>query len=89
MSTTFAIYAGAFIRFKDAFIPTVKMDYDNYSVTLSYDINTSSLRPASNGIGGFEMSLFVRGSYKKSSQFGTQVSCPRFEQMLNSRIESF
>lgn len=88
-STEFAIYGGMFIRYRDAIIPTVKLDYKFYSITLSYDINTSSLRPASNGLGGFEMSLFVRGSYKKSSQYGTQVSCPRFEQMLQSELQSF
>lgn len=85
----FALYAGMFVRYQDALIPTVKMDYRQYSVTLSYDINTSKLRPASNGIGGFEMSLFVRGNYRKGSQLGTQMNCPRFEQMMQSEMQSF
>lgn len=88
-NTSFAIYGGLFLRLNDAIIPTVKLDYNNYSVTVSYDINTSSLRPASNGIGGFELSLFVRGNYAKSSQYGSQMNCPRFEQMLQSTLQSF
>lgn len=89
LTTDFALYGGLFVRYQDALIPTAKIDYKQYSITMSYDINTSTLRTASNGIGGFEMSLFVRGNYKRSSQFGTQVSCPRFEQMLQSTLQSF
>ncbi len=89
MNTSFAVYGGVFIRYKDAIIPTFKLDYNQYSLTLSYDVNTSSLRPASNGLGGFELSLFVRGNYAHASQYGAQMSCPRFEQMLQSTLQSF
>jgi len=85
----FAVYGGVFVRFKDAIIPTVKIDYKNYSFTTSYDLNTSSLKPASNGMGGVEMSLYVRGNYKKSARNGYQTRCPRFEDMMQSSLQSF
>jgi type IX secretion system PorP/SprF family membrane protein len=81
--TPFVLHAGLFMRFKDALIPTVKVDYKQYSVVTSYDINTSKLRTASNGVGGFEMSLYVRGNFSKSRTMGYQQECPRFEKMLD------
>lgn len=89
LTQNFGLYAGVFIRYKDAFIPTLKVDYEHYSMTVSYDINTSNLRPASNGVGGFEISIFARGVFKKTEQMGGQMRCPRFEQMLQSEIQAF
>lgn len=80
----FSFNAGAFVRYKDAIIPTVKIDYEMYSVTMSYDCVTSSLRPASQGNGGFEISLYVRGKFPKNMQNTDLVRCPRFEQILPS-----
>lgn len=51
------VYGGIFMRTQDAGFLVAGMDYDNWRVGLSYDINTSNLRPASNGKGGFEISL--------------------------------
>jgi type IX secretion system PorP/SprF family membrane protein len=76
----FTIYAGAYVRYKDAIIPTLKVDYGYYSLTCSYDVNTSPLKAGTSGAGGFEMSLFIRGKFAKSSS--EQVRCPHFEQML-------
>jgi type IX secretion system PorP/SprF family membrane protein len=50
-------YLGLFVRFDDAFIPMVSMDYANFTLGISYDINTSGLKPASNSQGGLEISL--------------------------------
>ena len=83
----FTLYVGTFVRFKDAIIPTVKMDYKTYSVTVSYDVNTSKLRPASEGMGGFEISLFTRGVFNASDAPGSQTRCPQFEQMLPSSLQ--
>ncbi len=82
IASNFKLYAGAFFRFGDAIIPTVKMDYHVYSITFSYDVNSSALRTASSGAGGYELSLFVKGSYKKSRQTPGGVPCPRFDHML-------
>ncbi len=79
----FVFYAGMFLRFKDAIIPTIKVDYKQYSFITSYDVNTSQLKPASNGVGGMEMSVFIRGTYKKTQHMGYQTECPRFERMLD------
>jgi type IX secretion system PorP/SprF family membrane protein len=82
ISNNFKIYAGLFVRAKDAVIPTFKLDYDIYSLTFSYDINSSGLQPYTRGAGGTEISLFIKGRYNKSSQYGSNVSCPRFDHML-------
>jgi len=48
---------GMYYRVGDAIIPTFRLEYGNYSVGISYDINTSPLKEASNGKGGMEISL--------------------------------
>jgi type IX secretion system PorP/SprF family membrane protein len=83
----FTLYVGVFYRLQDAIIPTVKVDYQNYSVTFSYDVNNSSLQPASTGVGGYEISLFMRGNYKKTKNETDQVRCPRFEETDNSAFQ--
>lgn len=52
-----ALYGGAYYRNKDAGYLMLGMDYDNWKFGLSYDINLSSLRPASNGRGALELAL--------------------------------
>ncbi|MEI6487628.1 MAG: PorP/SprF family type IX secretion system membrane protein [Bacteroidota bacterium] len=54
---TSAISLGAFYRLKDAFIIAATMDYRNFNVGMSYDINTSKLYAATNHRGGFEISV--------------------------------
>lgn len=50
-------YLGGWIRNKDAAIANISFDYQNMYIGISYDINTSQLRRASNGFGGIEFSL--------------------------------
>ncbi len=52
-----AVSLGAFYRVKDAFIIAAGMDYMNFNVGISYDINTSKLIAATNRRGGFEVSV--------------------------------
>jgi type IX secretion system PorP/SprF family membrane protein len=52
-----AIYFGGFGRARDAGYVVAGMQYNEWNVGLSYDINTSNLRPASNGRGGFEIAV--------------------------------
>ncbi|RYZ52684.1 MAG: type IX secretion system membrane protein PorP/SprF [Sphingobacteriales bacterium] len=82
MQSQFTIYAGMFYRNKDAIIPTMKLDYKQYSFTVSYDINSSSLKTASNGMGGMEISVFTRGYLTKGIWKQDKTKCPRFEQMI-------
>ncbi len=72
-----AIYAGAFLRARDAGYIVVGMEYNDLNVGVSYDINTSGLRPASNGRGGLELSLIY--IFRKFEQFKTRhKACPTY-----------
>lgn len=52
-----AIYGGLWTRAGDAGYVTIGMDYNSLHATISYDLNYSRLRPASNLRGGFEFSV--------------------------------
>ena len=52
-----AFYLGTYLRFGDAVILSTGVDFKDFHFGFSYDINTSGLKPASNGRGGFELSL--------------------------------
>jgi len=71
----YTIHAGAFLRLNDAIIPVVKLDYNPFSFSLSYDANISKLKPSSYGRGGFEISFSYIG-FRKSK--GEYLLCPRF-----------
>ncbi|MFN0031298.1 MAG: PorP/SprF family type IX secretion system membrane protein [Flavobacteriales bacterium] len=51
------LYAGVLGRAKDAGYIIAGMQYQEWEAGISYDINTSGLKPASTGRGGFEFSL--------------------------------
>lgn len=68
---------GAYYRYKDAVAPYVGVDWRNFIVGLSYDINTSQLGAMTRNVNSFELSV----SYIKRS--GTKsifdfIHCPRF-----------
>ena len=48
---------GAYYRNNDAVIASMVYKYETYAVGVSYDINVSKLKGASNGRGGIEISL--------------------------------
>lgn len=74
---TTAISLGAFYRLKDAVIVAANMDYKNYTVGISYDINTSNLIAATNRRGGFELSVIY--IFKKAVPFiAKKRVCPIF-----------
>jgi type IX secretion system PorP/SprF family membrane protein len=52
---------GAFLRWKDAIIPVLKLESHSLAVSISYDVNVSELKTASQGQGGFELSLSYTG----------------------------
>ena len=62
-----AISLGGFYRLKDAFIVLANMDYRNFNVGISYDINTSKLIAATSHRGGFEISVIY--IFKKIAPF--------------------
>lgn len=54
---TTAVSLGMFFRSKDAFNLVGTLDYRSFTAGISYDINLSKLKEASNNRGGFELSL--------------------------------
>ena len=74
----YILHGGAFIRWKDAIIPVLKMEYKPMSVAMSYDINISSLKVASSGRGGVEMSLSYQIFFDRNNSTREAVLCPRF-----------
>jgi len=72
------VSVGGYLRWKDAFIPVVKVDMRSLAVALSYDVNVSQLRTASQGRGGFELSLSYIGFLNRDNGARDQVMCPRF-----------
>jgi type IX secretion system PorP/SprF family membrane protein len=83
----FVLHGGLFYRWNDAFIPTLKMDYKNYSVTISYDMTTSALRTVAQGTGGMEISVILRGELTRGPWAQDNTRCPRFEHMLLPAFE--
>lgn len=58
----------------DALIFSTRFDYNDFSIGFSYDVNVSSLRPASNSNGAFEFALV----YKICGPEKRNVYCPNF-----------
>lgn len=74
----YTVQAGAFLRWGDALIPTVQIDYRPFAVAASYDINISRLSAASQGRGGFELSIKYIGFLERDNSSANAVRCPRF-----------
>jgi len=56
-SVATAVFLGGWVRSNDAMMITGGLEWKGLRIGLSYDYNTSSLKEASNGNGGFEISL--------------------------------
>ena len=73
----YVVSLGGFIRWKDAFIPVIRLEMNSFSVGLSYDVNTSQLNTVSNARGGFELSISYIGFLdRENAKYRTL--CPRF-----------
>jgi type IX secretion system PorP/SprF family membrane protein len=70
------VYAGAFVRWGDAIIPYIGLEFGSYRFGASYDINTSRLSAASRRRGGMEVSLIW--TKKHSDPNKKKLNCPRF-----------
>ena len=69
-----SFYGGAWMRFGDALIPYVGLEYSDVRIGVSYDINVSDLKTASQSRGGIEISLI----YITRAAEGKGVPCPKF-----------
>lgn len=73
------VYLGSWARFNnvsDAIIPYVGFELGDIQVGVTYDVNISSLQPASNSRGGLELSLiYIKKPVDKSLK---KLNCPKF-----------
>jgi hypothetical protein len=74
----YTVHFGTYLRWKDAVIPVAKLDYYPYSVAFSYDINISELKAASQGRGGFEISVSYISYVNKDNSSKEKLRCPKF-----------
>lgn len=74
----YTVHFGAFLRWKDALVPVVKIDYKPFSVALSYDVNVSALKTASQSRGGMELSITYAGFFDRDNSTRNAVICPKF-----------
>ncbi|MEP7164930.1 MAG: PorP/SprF family type IX secretion system membrane protein [Ferruginibacter sp.] len=74
----YSIHAGAYLRWKDALIPVVKMECKPIAIAVSYDANISQLKTASTGHGGFEISLTYQKFINRDNSSEEAIRCPRF-----------
>lgn len=74
----YIINFGGFLRLQDAFIPVIKLDYNPFSIAMSYDINISQLKTASQGQGGAELSITYAGFFDRDNSSKNAVRCPMF-----------
>ena len=70
------VYAGTWYRFGDALIPYLGLEFGEWHFGASYDVNTSSLKPASNSRGGVEISLIYIKKYVDPNM--KKLNCPKF-----------
>jgi type IX secretion system PorP/SprF family membrane protein len=57
----YVLSVGSYVRWKDAVIPVVKIQGEGLGISLSYDVNASPLKAASQSRGGFELSISFSG----------------------------
>jgi type IX secretion system PorP/SprF family membrane protein len=70
------LYLGSWVRFGDAIIPYVGLEFGEFHIGATYDVNISSLKPASNLRGGAEISLIYIKKYNDPNT--KKLNCPKF-----------
>ena len=69
-----SFYAGSWLRLGDALIPYVGLEFNSMRFGVTYDINTSDLKTASQSRGGIEISLI----YIAKPAGSKGIPCPKF-----------
>ena len=73
------VYLGSWARFNnvsDAIIPYIGLEFGDVQLGATYDVNISSLQPASNSRGGIEISLiYIKKPVDRSLK---KLNCPKF-----------
>jgi type IX secretion system PorP/SprF family membrane protein len=71
-----SISGGVFYRWNDALMPAVKLDYYKIALGVSYDVNVSKLKSASQSRGGFELTLSYKNFLNIRNSSAEKVRCP-------------
>ncbi len=87
LPSIFAFSFGGFYRVNDSYIPTVKVDYSNVSLGISYDVTSSTLATGGSSTSATEISLYIRSKYTHKNNPRDGVMCPRFESEIYSPFE--
>lgn len=74
----FAIGGGLYYRAGDAIIPYFNLVFNRIDLGISYDVNVSALRTATQGRGGFEVSFSYRAFAGGRMGDVRGVRCPKF-----------
>lgn len=70
------LYLGTWVRFNDAIIPYVGLEFGEFRIGATYDVNVSSLKPASNMRGGAEFSIiYIKQPTDREAK---KLNCPKF-----------
>ncbi len=69
-----SIYVGAWVRANDAVIPYLGLEFSDFRLGATYDVNTSALKAASQSRGGIEISLI----YVRRPPDSRGLPCPKF-----------
>ncbi len=72
------ISGGFFYRWNDALIPSVKLQMHKLMVGISYDVNVSQLRTASQLRGGLEFTISFQGFLNQRNSTRERMLCPGF-----------
>ncbi len=68
-------YVGSWLRLNDAIIPYVGLEWSDFRLGMTYDVNYSSLKVGSQSRGGIEVSLIY---IKKPATGKKGIPCPKF-----------
>lgn len=70
------LYLGSWVRISDAIIPYVGLEFGEFRLGATYDVNVSSLKPGSNMRGGAEFSLiYIK---RPNDPNAKKLNCPKF-----------
>jgi type IX secretion system PorP/SprF family membrane protein len=74
----YTIYFGSFLRWGDAFVPVIKMDFKHLTIGVSYEVNVSKLKTVSNFRGGLDLTASYHGFFKVTNSTLEKLMCTRF-----------
>jgi type IX secretion system PorP/SprF family membrane protein len=71
------LHLGCSYRWNDALVPTIKLDWFQVGIGVSYDVNVSKLRTASTSRGGLEITASYKAKFTHRSADADKVRCVR------------